>query len=169
MNDYKNEDALVLFSGGQDSTTCLFWAKQTFRNVEALCFSYGQRHAVEIEIARSIAEIADVPFQLMDANIISNLAPNSLTNINYYGRRTACRIVSNTFVPDETCCSSLSREQLRTRKYPTFATGVSKPTTAATPIVAIRLYTVECDNEPAMDKHFVIHTVDARNKAKVCS
>ena len=82
MNDYKNEDALVLFSGGQDSTTCLFWAKQTFRNVEALCFSYGQRHAVEIEIARSIAEIADVPFQLLDAYIISNLAPNSLTDMS---------------------------------------------------------------------------------------
>lgn len=41
--------ALVLFSGGQDSTTCLAWALERFARVETLGFDYGQRHAVELE------------------------------------------------------------------------------------------------------------------------
>jgi 7-cyano-7-deazaguanine synthase len=41
--------ALVLFSGGQDSTTCLAWALAKFRCVETVGFRYGQRHAVEMD------------------------------------------------------------------------------------------------------------------------
>ena len=41
--------ALVLFSGGQDSTTCLAWALDRFDHVETLGFDYGQRHRVELE------------------------------------------------------------------------------------------------------------------------
>ena len=50
MNDQpSSETALVLFSGGQDSTTCLAWALRRFARVEMLGFSYGQRHAIELE------------------------------------------------------------------------------------------------------------------------
>src|SRR5215217_907919 len=50
MNDpSSSETALVLFSGGQDSTTCLAWALRRFARVEMLGFSYGQRHAIELE------------------------------------------------------------------------------------------------------------------------
>src|SRR5947207_14232609 len=45
----QSETALVLFSGGQDSTTCLAWALQRFARVEMLGFDYGQRHAIELE------------------------------------------------------------------------------------------------------------------------
>ncbi len=44
-----NEKALVLFSGGQDSATCLAWALERFDHVETLGFDYGQRHSVELE------------------------------------------------------------------------------------------------------------------------
>lgn len=52
--------ALVIFSGGQDSTTCLYWAKQNFDEVHALTFDYGQRHAREIDAALTIAGMAGV-------------------------------------------------------------------------------------------------------------
>ena len=50
------EDALVLFSGGQDSTTCLAWALARYRQVETVGFFYGQRHAVEMACRSSIRE-----------------------------------------------------------------------------------------------------------------
>lgn len=50
--------ALVVFSGGQDSTTCLFWAKREFEEVHALSFLYGQKHRKEVELAREIARKA---------------------------------------------------------------------------------------------------------------
>ncbi len=79
--NYKDEESLVLFSGGQDSTTCLYCAKRKFKNVHALCIFYGQKHFLEIETARNIAkEEAGVSFQLIYAAIISSLALNSLTN-----------------------------------------------------------------------------------------
>lgn len=56
--------ALVLFSGGQDSTTCLAWALQQFDYVETLAFDYGQRHAVEL---RCRARIRDKLCQLFPA------------------------------------------------------------------------------------------------------
>src|SRR4249920_3385947 len=50
MSDaYQSETALVLFSGGQDSTTCAAWALQRFARVELLGFRYGQRHLVELD------------------------------------------------------------------------------------------------------------------------
>src|SRR4030081_739441 len=49
MSDqFQSETALVLFSGGQDSATCLAWALQRFARVEMLGFDYGQRHAIEL-------------------------------------------------------------------------------------------------------------------------
>jgi 7-cyano-7-deazaguanine synthase len=50
------ETALVLFSGGQDSTTCLAWALTKFDRVETVGFDYGQRHRVELECRDSIRE-----------------------------------------------------------------------------------------------------------------
>ncbi len=78
VNLPKNESsALVLFSGGQDSTTCLYWAKQNFRHVVALAFDYGQKHAVELEQAKRIADLAETPLELMD--IRGTLGGSALT------------------------------------------------------------------------------------------
>jgi len=49
-----NSKALVLFSGGQDSTTCLAWALQRYAHVETIGFDYGQRHAVELQCRQTV-------------------------------------------------------------------------------------------------------------------
>ncbi|MDR3466997.1 MAG: 7-cyano-7-deazaguanine synthase QueC [Xanthobacteraceae bacterium] len=58
MSDERHDDtaALVLFSGGQDSTTCLAWALTRFRRVETLGFSYGQRHVIELDCRAALLD-----------------------------------------------------------------------------------------------------------------
>ncbi|WP_345787930.1 7-cyano-7-deazaguanine synthase QueC [Desulfosporosinus meridiei] len=74
-----NQSALVVFSGGQDSTTCLFWAMKTFERVEAVTFNYNQRHKSEIDCARKIAEEFNIPHMVIDMSLLNQLAPNALT------------------------------------------------------------------------------------------
>ncbi len=49
-----DESALVLFSGGQDSATCLAWALNRFGRVETIGFDYGQRHVVELQLRGAV-------------------------------------------------------------------------------------------------------------------
>ena len=80
MDMKQQETALVCFSGGQDSTTCLFWALSRFERVEAVSFVYGQKHSLEVEAARRIAARAQVPFEVLDLSLLAQLTDNSLTN-----------------------------------------------------------------------------------------
>ena len=94
------EAALVVFSGGQDSTTCLFWAKERFKKVSALSFFYGQKHEIEIDSARAIAEKAGVDFQVMDVSFIGRLGKNSLTDSSVcMDEAKPAGTFPNTFVP----------------------------------------------------------------------
>lgn len=96
----KNESALVLLSGGQDSTTCLFWAKQQFSEVTALGFRYGQRHALEVEVARKTAAKAGVVFEVLDAPILGQLSVNALTDTDVVmDKEKPADSLPNTFVP----------------------------------------------------------------------
>src|SRR5258707_15161293 len=54
--DVSSDTALVLFSGGQDSTGCLAWALQRFARVETIGFEYGQRHIVEMAVRPRVRE-----------------------------------------------------------------------------------------------------------------
>jgi 7-cyano-7-deazaguanine synthase len=72
--------ALVVFSGGQDSTTCLGWAKNRFDYVETITFDYGQKHKIEIVQAKKIAELLKVPNTLLNINAFSQLNDSALIN-----------------------------------------------------------------------------------------
>ena len=75
----RDDKAIVVFSGGQDSTTCLFWAMKNFKEVEVVTFDYGQRHALEIECAKSIAKELNVRHHILNMSLLNQLAPNALT------------------------------------------------------------------------------------------
>lgn len=72
--------AVVVFSGGQDSTTCLVQALQEYDEVHAITFDYGQRHKLEIEVAQSLAkELGVAAHKVMDVGLLNELAISSLT------------------------------------------------------------------------------------------
>ncbi|EKO1911506.1 7-cyano-7-deazaguanine synthase QueC [Clostridium botulinum] len=73
------EKAIVVFSGGQDSTTCLFWAKKKYKEVVAVSFDYNQKHKLELECAKDICEKYNIEHKILDLNLLNQLAPNSLT------------------------------------------------------------------------------------------
>ncbi|MGH1298567.1 7-cyano-7-deazaguanine synthase QueC [Bacillus pretiosus] len=75
----KKEKAVVVFSGGQDSTTCLFWAIEQFAEVEAVTFNYNQRHKLEIDCAAEIANELGIKHTVLDMSLLNQLAPNALT------------------------------------------------------------------------------------------
>ncbi|WP_038174303.1 7-cyano-7-deazaguanine synthase QueC [Vibrio pacinii] len=72
--------AVVVFSGGQDSTTCLVQALKEYDQVHAITFDYGQRHKLEIEVAQSLAnELGVKAHKVMDVGLLNELAISSLT------------------------------------------------------------------------------------------
>ncbi|GLQ74852.1 7-cyano-7-deazaguanine synthase QueC [Vibrio penaeicida] len=72
--------AVVVFSGGQDSTTCLVQAIEEFDEVHAITFDYGQRHKLEIEVAEKLASDLNIAaHKVMDVGLLNELAISSLT------------------------------------------------------------------------------------------
>ncbi|CUH95232.1 7-cyano-7-deazaguanine synthase [Propionispora sp. 2/2-37] len=75
----KSQGAMVVFSGGQDSTTCLFWAREQFGQVEAITFNYNQRHKDEIKFAQKICTDLSIPHSVLDMSLLNQLTANALT------------------------------------------------------------------------------------------
>ncbi len=98
-----NTQALVVLSGGQDSTTCLYWALDKFGSdaVEAITFDYGQRHRVELGCAARVAEFAGVSHTVMPIDTFAALGGNALTDQNIGVQKDADieTDLPNTFVP----------------------------------------------------------------------
>jgi len=98
--DVNNDTALVVLSGGQDSTTCLVWALQRYPQVETITFDYGQRHRIELEAAKKIAGLAEVPWLCLPIDSFRHLGGNALTGDEQVesGVRAENNL-PNTFVP----------------------------------------------------------------------
>lgn len=156
-----HEAALVVFSGGQDSTTCLFWAKKHFKKVYALSFVYGQKHQQEVEIARAIAREADVEFEAMDVSFIGHLGRNSLTDPTMVmDEEKPADSCPNTFVPGRNLFFlSIAAVYARERSINHLVTGVSQTDFSGYPDCRdnfIKSLTVTLNL--AMEEQFVIHT-----------
>ncbi|AXN41671.1 7-cyano-7-deazaguanine synthase QueC [Peribacillus butanolivorans] len=95
----KKEKAVVVFSGGQDSTTCLFWAMERFEEVEAVTFDYNQRHSLEIECAQKIAKELGITHHILDMSLLNQLAPNALTRSDIAVEDGEDGELPSTFVP----------------------------------------------------------------------
>ena len=95
--------ALVVLSGGQDSTTCLYWAIDRFGvdAVDTVTFDYGQRHRIELECAAKVAEFAGVANTCLPIDTLAALGGDSLTDpgIEVSGELDADTSLPNTFVP----------------------------------------------------------------------
>ena len=73
------KEAVVAFSGGQDSTTCLAWAATKYDKLYAGSFAYGQRHQQELACAAELAAEFGAEHIILDLKELNRLAPNSLT------------------------------------------------------------------------------------------
>ena len=156
-----NNAALILFSGGQDSTVCLFWALKQFARVETVCFRYGQRHESEIDAAQAIAAQARVPFRIIDASLIAGLSNNSLTDksVAMDHERTG-EAPPNTFVPGRNLLFiSMAAVIARERNIANLVTGVSQADYSGYPGCRDAfIRSLNATLNLSMDEHFVIHT-----------
>ncbi|GIA26094.1 7-cyano-7-deazaguanine synthase QueC [Vibrio cholerae] len=93
--------AVVVFSGGQDSTTCLVQALKEFDEVHAITFDYGQRHKLEIEVAQQLAKRLGVTaHKVMDVSLLNELAISSLTRDDIpVSHELQANGLPNSFVP----------------------------------------------------------------------
>ena len=161
MMPMNNEAALVVFSGGQDSTTCLFWAKKRFKKVYALSFIYGQKHVKEVELARSIAQKANVAFDVMDVSFIGHLGRNSLTDTSIrMDEEKPADSFPNTFVPGRNLFFlSIAAVYAREHGVNHIVTGVSQTDFSGYPDCRDSfIKSLNVTLNLAMDEQFVLHT-----------
>lgn len=99
----KHNQAVVVLSGGQDSTTCLYWAIDRFgrTNVQSLTFDYGQRHRIELDCAARIAADAGVGNVRLPIDTFAALGGDALTDstIGVESQPVPTTGLPNTFVP----------------------------------------------------------------------
>lgn len=91
--------ALLVFSGGQDSTTCLHWALRVFNRVETLFFDYGQRHLREREAATAIAGRLGLPLRVFRLDFFAEMGGNALIDAATPIAEPVEGSLPNTFVP----------------------------------------------------------------------
>ena len=161
MLPMNKEKALVVYSGGQDSTTCLFWALREFREVEAITFIYGQKHVREVEMAEAIARKANVKWHSMDVSFISQLARNSLTDSTMeMDQEKPSDGPPNTFVPGRNLFFlSIAAVFARERGINHLVTGVSQTDYSGYPDCRDAfIKSLNVSLNLGMEEQFVIHT-----------
>lgn len=155
--------ALVVLSGGQDSTTCMYWAFKQFgkENVYAVGFDYGQRHKAELDCARSICEKEGVSFEVIETPIINQLTANSLTRTDIPVEETKPDDAPpNSFVEGRNLLFlSYAAIYAKTHGITELVTGVCETDFSGYPDCRdIFVKSLNVTLNLAMDYNFVIHT-----------
>lgn len=156
----KKEKAIVVFSGGQDSTTCLFWAMKRFAEVEAVTFDYNQRHRSEIECAKKITRELGIKHHVLDMNLLHQLAPNALTRDEIEVEGGENGELPSTFVPGRNLLfmsfAGVLAHQIQAKSL---VTGVSETDFSGYPdCTDIFMKSLNVTLNLSMEKDFVIHT-----------
>jgi 7-cyano-7-deazaguanine synthase len=157
-----NERALVVLSGGQDSTTCLYWAIGRFGrdNVEAVTFNYGQRHHIELKCAERIAKYAGVPQTELPIDTFAALGGNSLVDSGIDIAEGVNNDLPNTFVPGRNLVFLTFAAAFAWRcEIGNIVTGVAQADYSGYP--DCRQETIDAltlSLQLGMDREFVIHT-----------
>ena len=159
----KNRKALVVLSGGQDSTTCLFWAIDKFgkENVSAIGFDYGQRHKLELECADKICKKVGIAYEIVPTPIINQLSANSLTREDIPVEETKPEgTPPNTFVEGRNLLFlSYAAIYAKTHGITDLVTGVCETDFSGYPDCRdIFVKSLNVTVNLAMDYNFVIHT-----------
>lgn len=98
-----NRKAVIVFSGGQDSTTCLLHALPRFEDIHCITFNYGQRHRAEIEVSLALSrQLGITSHTVLDASLLNALTVSSLTRSDIavaHADQLEENGLPNTFVP----------------------------------------------------------------------
>jgi len=97
------KECVVLFSGGIDSTTSLYWAKNKYDKVKALTFNYGQRHKIEIELSKHLINKIGIPQTVLNVDL-TQIGGSSLTDKNipvpdYDPEKKKTKTLPSSYVP----------------------------------------------------------------------
>jgi len=154
------DTCIVVFSGGQDSTTCLFWAMKKFKKVMAVTFDYGQRHQLEIEVAKNICESLHVEHHVLDMSLLAQLAPNALTHHDIEVTHGEAGGLPSTFVPARNLLfMSFAGAVAYNKKAKHIVTGVSEADFSGYPDCRdVFMKSMNVTLNLSMDEAFVIHT-----------
>ena len=156
------ERASVVLSGGQDSTTCLYWAIERFgrENVEAVTFDYGQRHRIELDCARIVSRDAGIRQTELSINTFEELGGNALTDDDIEVAAGADGELPTTFVPGRNLVFlTFAAAHAWQRGVSNIVTGVAQTDYSGYP--DCRQETIDSLSHTlqlGMDRAFVIHT-----------
>ena len=157
-----SERALVVLSGGQDSTTCLYWAVDRYgrENVEAVTFDYGQRHRIELDCAKMVARDAGIRQTELSINTFQELGGNALTDTDIEVAEGDDGELPTTFVPGRNLVFlTFAAAHAWQRDITNIVTGVAQTDYSGYP--DCRQETIDSLSETlrlGMDRTFVIHT-----------
>lgn len=157
----KKEKAVVVFSGGQDSTTCLFWAKERYEEVIAVSFDYNQKHRLELECAKDICKKYNVEHHILDLSLLNQLAPNSLTRVDMEVDKEAPKDkLPNTFVDGRNMLFlSFVAVFAKQRGIRNIITGVSQSDFSGYPDCRdVFIKSLNVTLNLAMEYEFIVHT-----------